>query len=110
MHVQLPGSGGDIAVVVVQHPLNVFPFQPVDAQRSGAERDGRIAAIDHKRRQNLISISGLGQGVDRAKLDRRDPRSNADVAGHDRATDWFNTPAAAETGALGDCQRSGPNC
>ena len=72
-------GGGNVALMFLQHPLDVFPLQPFHRRRLRAGQN-ISACVVAERRHDFIGIRRFRQILGCAQLDRCHRRGNAGIA------------------------------
>jgi len=84
VHFQRARGGRDVAVVLVQHFLDVFPFEPRHGQRFGADFERGIGLVAQQRGEDLVGVRGFREVVPCAEAHRLDRGGDAGITGeHD---------------------------
>ncbi|MNM92908.1 hypothetical protein D3C81_1052600 [compost metagenome] len=83
MHAQGAGSGGDVAFVLGQHALDVFPLQAVHGHRVFRHQAVEVGVFGQQRGQYVVGVGRFAQVVAGAALDRFDGGGNARITGED---------------------------
>ena len=68
-------GGRDVAAVVVEHMLNVLPFDALDGHRPRVDRHAVVATVATERGHDRIRVRRLRQVIGRPQLDRLDSPS-----------------------------------
>ena len=79
MHRQRSCSGGKIAIVLDQHPVDVIPFEPASRLKFAVMRRNLIAPMTAELRNDLIGASWFDEIGDRTALDGFDYGGDARV-------------------------------
>ena len=77
-------SGGDVAVVLAQHALDMLPLQAIDRHRVFRHQTVEVGMLRQQRGQHIIRIGGLAQVIAGTALDGFHRRGDAGVAGQDQ--------------------------
>ena len=83
MHPKPPGGLGDVAVALLEHPLDMLPPNAIRRHRIVRRWRQRPVAVGQKRGLDLVGVGRLGDVVDRTGLHRGHGRGDVAVSGQD---------------------------